>query len=105
MNPGETTLPPRLREDIALLAVFLLSSGRGLLDEPADYGIYRCTDGARRALQLLDEHGASTARLTAVRERLDEVMFAPMGEDRDMGAILDDLCRQMAGALPEVETP
>ncbi|MFD8462304.1 DUF6092 family protein [Streptomyces antimycoticus] len=80
MNAGAETLPPtRLHEEIALLAAYLLSSGRGLLEKPADYGSYRCADAARRALLLLEQAGGDSARLEAVRKSLDDLMFAPMG--------------------------
>ncbi len=89
----------RLHEEIALLAAYLLSSGRGLLDEPADYGAFRCTDGARRALELLERAGGQSAELAEVRESLDAVMFTPMGSDLNLAEILDDLCGKMASAL------
>ncbi|WP_414167391.1 DUF6092 family protein [Streptoverticillium reticulum] len=102
MNPGETVLSQnRLHEEIALLAAYLLSSGRGLLEEPADYGAFRCADAARRTLEILERAGASTPELTAVRERLDGVMFSPMGGDIDLAGILDELCLQTATALQE----
>jgi hypothetical protein len=100
MNSGTRQLPQaRLHEEVALLAAYLLSSGRGLLDEPADYGVFRCTDGARRALELLEQIGGGTPELTDVRQRLDTVMFTPMGSDLDLKTILDNLCGDMASAL------
>ncbi|GLF99625.1 DUF6092 family protein [Streptomyces yaizuensis] len=103
MNVGNETLPPaRLHEEIALLAAYLLSSGRGLLEEPADYSSYRCADAARRALLLLEQAGGGSARLTAVRKSLDDLMFAPMGGDVDLASVLDALCADMASGLQEL---
>ncbi|MGW7411239.1 DUF6092 family protein [Streptomyces sp. NPDC054863] len=100
MKSGDKVLSPALlNEEIGLLAGYLLSSARGLLDEPADYGVFRCTDGARRALELLERAGGRTDELTAIRKSLDEVMFTPMGSDVNMAEILDDLCGKMASAL------
>ncbi|WP_171167843.1 DUF6092 family protein [Streptomyces sp. I05A-00742] len=100
MKSGETVAPQnRLHEDIALLAAYLLSSGRGLLDEPADYGAFRCADAARRTLEILESAGGSTPGLTEVRERLDGLMFAPMGGDVNLGQVLDELCLKMAETL------
>lgn len=102
MKSGDTALPhDQLREEIALLATYLLSSGRGLLDEPADYGPYRCADAARRTLEILERAGASTPELSDVRRRLDGVMYAPMGGDLKISEILDELCLKMAGALTD----
>ncbi|MFH8552981.1 DUF6092 family protein [Streptomyces celluloflavus] len=105
MKSGEKTLPQdRLHEEIALLAAYLLSSGRGLLDEPADYGAYRCADAARRTLGILEQAGASTPQLSGIRHRLDEIMFSPMGGNLHLREILDDLCLQLAGTLKELKT-
>ncbi|WP_308015542.1 DUF6092 family protein [Streptomyces huiliensis] len=99
----------RLHEDIALLAAYLLSSGRGLLTEPADYGAFRCADAARRTLEILENAGGSTPGLSEVRQRLDDYMFAPMGGDTDIGQVLDELCSKMAetlkGRMAEAEAP
>ncbi|MGK5627845.1 DUF6092 family protein [Streptomyces sp. URMC 123] len=102
MSRGDSAPPsPRLVEDIALLAAYLLSSGRGLLQEPPDYGAIRCADAARRALETLEEHGVHEPRLTAVRARLDDIMFAPMGGSLDISDTLDELCGMLADALRE----
>ncbi|CAL9329165.1 hypothetical protein SUDANB58_00033 [Streptomyces sp. enrichment culture] len=90
--------PARLAEETVLLAAFLLSSGRGLLEEPPGYGPARCMDGARRALAALEESGVHDPRLVSVRTRLEEFMCGPM-VDTDLTELLDDLCRQLAGAL------
>ncbi len=100
MKPGDKVLSPaRLHEEIALLAAYLLSSGRGLLEEPAEYGAYRCADAARRTLELLEQAGGQSAQLSTIRKSLDEFMFAPMGGDVNVAEILDDLCGKMASTL------
>ncbi|MEU7578310.1 DUF6092 family protein [Streptomyces sp. NPDC041068] len=96
--------PDRLHEDIALLAAYLLSSARGLLEEPPEYGVYRCLDGARRALEALDQNGVSTPELSAVRRRLDDQMFSPMGGDELLPEILDDVCMRLVDALQNVKS-
>ncbi|GAA2927324.1 hypothetical protein GCM10020221_24080 [Streptomyces thioluteus] len=104
MKSGETVPQNRLHEDIALLAAYLLSSGRGLLNEPSDYGAFRCADAARRTLEILERAGGSSPGLTEVRERLDGVMFAPMGGDTDIARILDELCLKMADTLKDASS-
>ncbi|MBH1937656.1 hypothetical protein I5Q34_25865 [Streptomyces sp. AV19] len=101
MKSGETVPQNRLHEDIALLAAYLLSSGRGLLNEPADYGAFRCADAARRLLEILDRAGGGTPGFTELRKSLDDIMFAPMGGDRDMAEILDELCLKMADTVKD----
>ncbi|MEU7636737.1 MULTISPECIES: DUF6092 family protein [unclassified Streptomyces] len=107
MTSGDTGTPQeRLREELALLAVYLLSSGRGLLDEPPDYGAFRCTDAARRVLHILEADGPLGPEMAAVRGRLDDFMFAPMGgDDVDLAGLLDEACLQMAVALQGTEKP
>lgn len=105
MKSGETAMPrTRLHEEIALLATYLLSSGRGLLDEPADYGAFRCADAARRALRILEDDGLVNPELSAIRHRLDDFMFAPMGgDDVNIAELLGETCLQMAVALENLK--
>lgn len=65
MNTGDNAPTAELREGLVHVAPFLLSAARGLLDEPPDYAIYRCADGARRALELVE----LTVRQTATCPR------------------------------------
>lgn len=96
MTPGPPPpgTPPGLPHDILLLAAFLLSSGRGLLDEPADYGPARCADGARRTLEILERTGTPDPRLTQVREQLEDALCGPMA-DVDLPALLETTCEQL----------
>jgi uncharacterized protein DUF6092 len=100
MSHGGTNpqFPSRLSEDIALLAAYLLSSARGLLGEPPDYGIVRLIEGARRALELLESTGVRDSRFIEVRSRLDDIMYGPMVE-MDFEQPLDDLCERMVDGL------
>ncbi len=89
-------------EGIVLLAAFLLSSGRGLMDEPAAYGVARCADGGRRALELLEDAcGVREPRLTAIRQRLEEAMSGPM-DGADFGGLLDEACESIVAVLKDL---
>ncbi|MGH3686840.1 MAG: DUF6092 family protein [Pseudonocardiaceae bacterium] len=103
MKPGDAPAPPHLREGIALLAAYLLSSGRGLFEEPPNYAIYRLLDGARRALELLETCGEPNPHLVSVRACLDGVFYGPLTE-RDYAVLTDDLCQQMANGLKYFDT-
>jgi hypothetical protein len=103
MKPGNTPAPAHPREEIALLAAYLLSSARRLLEEPPNYAIYRLIDGARRALQLLETCGEPNPPLASVRACLDNVFHGPQTE-RDFAVMLDDLCQQMVNGLKYSDT-
>ncbi|MEU6132849.1 DUF6092 family protein [Saccharopolyspora sp. NPDC047091] len=92
------------REELLLLAAFLLSSGRRQTEETRDYAVYRLVEGARRAL-LIAGSGDADPRLEPVLARLDEVVHAPPGS-ADLGPLLDDLCTRIAEVLqPSAEPP
>lgn len=91
----------RLDEELLLLAAYLLSSGRGLLEEPHDYGPLRCLDAARRVLALrAGAGGAESPELTSLKERMDEVMCGAM-VDRELDVLLDELCDRLAAVVEE----
>ncbi|MBQ1082307.1 MULTISPECIES: DUF6092 family protein [unclassified Nocardiopsis] len=91
----------RVGEELVLLAAYLLSSGRGLLEEPAAYGPLRCLDAARRVLSLRSRIGvADSPELTDLRARMDDVMCGAMA-DRELDVLLDELCDRLAAALEE----
>ncbi|WP_234426915.1 DUF6092 family protein [Streptomyces niger] len=92
-HPPPATAPD-LTDDLILLAAFLLSSAHGLLDEPPAYGPARCADGARRALELLDAHGAPDPALTQVRKQLEDAMCGSMAEV-DLPSLLRTTCDQV----------
>ncbi|MDJ1135474.1 DUF6092 family protein [Streptomyces iconiensis] len=95
MKSTDSELPPQLYEGLVLLASYLLSCGRGLAEEPAGYGTFRCADSARRVLDLLAENGARDFRLSAVHRALDDLASAPQNSS-DVSEELDTLCGQMA---------
>lgn len=61
-----------LKNDLILLASFLLTSARGLYDEPADYGTFRLIDSAGRLLQIMESHGMSDEFLNRLKQNIDE---------------------------------
>lgn len=91
----------RTDEELLLLAAYLLSSGRGLLQEPRDYGPLRCLDAARRVLGLRSRLGApDSPELVSLRSRMDGVMCGAMG-DHELDVLLDELCDRLAAALED----
>ncbi|MFB1046847.1 DUF6092 family protein [Streptomyces chrestomyceticus] len=97
MKPSAATPSTSLHEDLALLAAYLLSTGRGLVEEPDDYPPMRCIDAARRTLRLLEAHTTAEPRLVSLRARLDDIITAPQQADAEPAVgLLDDLCQEMA---------
>ncbi|MEU3601300.1 DUF6092 family protein [Streptomyces sp. NPDC006798] len=82
---------PSTDEELLLLAAYLLSSGRGLLDEPQVYGTFRCVDATRRVLVLLRRRGVGHEELDRLHRELEDFMCGPM-TPRDLPVFLDDLC-------------
>ncbi|MFH8606959.1 DUF6092 family protein [Streptomyces sp. NPDC018029] len=89
-----------MREDLVLLAANLLSSARGLLEEPKNYGPMRCLGAAGRVLELLEEADASEPRLVAVRTRIDDVLTGPQNHEHTSD-LLENLCEQVAVAVTQ----
>ncbi|MEC3891575.1 DUF6092 family protein [Nocardiopsis alba] len=100
MSAGATD-DRHMREELLLLAAYLLSSGRGLLQEPPSYGPLRCLDAARRVLALRDGLGGEESpALADLRASMDDVMCGAM-TDRELDVLLDDLCDRLAAVVEE----
>jgi hypothetical protein len=99
MSSGETT-PWPVDEELLLLAAYLLSSGRGLLDEPQQYGPFRCIDAARRVLVMLRDLGVAHEELDTVHQQLEDFMCGPM-TPKDLPAFLDDVCERFTALLKD----
>ncbi|MET9545747.1 DUF6092 family protein [Streptomyces sp. NPDC006627] len=87
-----------MREDLVLLAAHLLTSARGLLKEPKDYGPMRCLNAAGQVLELLERAQGSEPRLDTVRARIEDVLVGPQNQ-QDLPAFLDELCEELAVAV------
>jgi hypothetical protein len=82
----------QLTNRFAELAGFMVTSARGLLDEPAAYGPFRLLDATRRLVAVLESEGLSNEALDGLRERITEAVDGAMDEDADgFRAFLDDL--------------
>lgn len=82
----------QLTKRFAELAGYMVTSARGLLDEPAAYGPFRLIDTTRRLVAVLESEGLSNEALDGLRERIDEAENKAMDEDPEVfRAFLDDL--------------
>ena len=86
MNHGD-----ELGTELLLLVGFLLTSARGLVDEPQSYGPSRLLEAGGRVLALMDQQGMLDAPLQAIRSDIDEERFGPMKDEEVLVARLDEL--------------
>jgi hypothetical protein len=87
-----------LRQDLFLLLGFLLSSARGLYDEPASYGPLRLTDAARRLLTTMVDQGMLDPYLERLQAALEEAC-AGVADDDGLRRLLDRMLGEYAAEL------
>jgi hypothetical protein len=88
----------RLQHDLFLLVGYLLTSAHGLHREPAGYGPFRLVDTAGRVLALMEAHELEDPYLARLKAAVDAERFGP-GNDEELHAALDEMCRQYAAEL------
>lgn len=83
--------PEQLQEDIFHLLAFMLTSARGLYEEPPDYGAFRLLDTAGRLLEILQHQSLlSDPFLLDLKQKIDAEREASMDNERQQRA-LDEL--------------
>lgn len=87
-----------LKEELFNLTAYMITSARGLYDEPADYGIFRLLDSAGRLLAIMESQGLSDPFLAELRQSVDEEREGNMDPDRQ-GERLDQLVLKLAEEL------
>ena len=90
----------KLRQDLAHLVGYLLTSAHGLYDEPAGYGPFRLLDAAGRLLAIMEAAGLSDPFLTELRRGIDAQRFGS-SDDEALRAFLDQVCLRFAAELKE----
>ncbi len=81
----------QFQEDIFNLLAFMLTSARGLYDEPADYGAFRLLDTAGRLLEILQHQALlSDPFLLDLKQKIDAEREASMDNERQQ-RVLDEL--------------
>lgn len=86
MNHGD-----ELSTELLLLVGFLLTSARGLVDEPKSYGPSRLLEAAGRVLSLMHQQGMLDEPLQAIKADIDGERFGPMKDEEVLVARLDEL--------------
>lgn len=91
-----------MREDLFDLIAFMVTSARGLYDEPADYGIYRLLDSSRRLLAVMEKQGLNDPYLDGLKTKIDEECEGSMDPDRQkqrVEQLVMDIVREMQRRL------
>lgn len=87
-----------LRETLFLLLGYLLTSARGLYDEPASYGPFRLLDAAARLIRAMEQSGLMDPYLAQLRQALDMERLSS-SSDQAIQAMADTLCLDYAAEL------
>jgi len=89
------------RELIDLMG-YMLTSARGLLDEPQAYGPFRLVEGISRLCELLEkEDVADSTFLSRLRARIDESKFSVISDPDTFTQMLDEVVLDYAKKLKE----
>jgi hypothetical protein len=89
-----------LQRELFLLVGYLLTSARGLYDEPAGYGPFRLMDTAGRLLEIMQEHDLSDPFLADIQNAIAAERFGT-GSDEQLKNVLDQLSVRFAKQLKE----
>jgi len=81
-----------LREGLFDLIGYMLTSARGLIDEPRLYGPFRLVDGVSRLCALLEQDEISNKDFfTGLRKKIDGGKFSVMTDEKGFISLLDEL--------------
>jgi hypothetical protein len=71
---------------------YMLTSARGLVNEPPHYGPFRLLDGVSRLCALLEKEGGELVPFfTQLRKLIDERKFSVMTDEEEFVALMDEL--------------
>lgn len=88
-----------LQEELFHLIAYVITSARGLYDEPADYGVFRLLDTAGRLLEIMENSGMLTDPFLAELKRLvDEEREGSMDNERQRQR-LDEMVQAIAAEM------
>jgi hypothetical protein len=87
-----------LRHDLFLLLGYLLTSARGLYEEPTGYGPFRLLDTAGRLLAVMQAHNLADPFLDQLEDVIQAERFGN-SDDQELRDVLDELCMRYAAEL------
>ncbi len=71
------------------LVGYMATSGRNLIDETPLYGPFRLVDAASRLIEILEQEGIGSSRLSTLRERIDAGKYSVMVDEEEFKDYLD----------------
>ncbi len=78
------------------LLSFLITSARGLLEEPVIYGPLRLVEAARKLLDIMEEKGISTSELIELKQYIDENINTVLIGEEEFKAFLNELVKRLS---------
>ena len=88
-----------LINDLFELFCFMLSSARGLMDEPKTYGPFRIIDAVSRLISILEKHQLADEFLIREKEKIEEGKYSVMDGEDKFKEFLDSLMVDFAEEL------
>lgn len=90
----------KLRTEVLELLCYIITSARGLVDEPGRYGPFRLIETAGRLIAIMKHAGLSDELIKQVGERIDSRDIKR--DDGELVRFLDDLVVLVTKKLKEV---
>jgi len=87
-----------MQNELFNLITYMITSARGLYDEPADYGIFRLLDSTGRLLAIMESNQLMDPFLASLKQSVDEEREGNMDSERQQER-LDQLILKLAEEL------
>jgi hypothetical protein len=91
-----------LMDELFQLTAYMITSARGLYDEPADYGMFRMLDSSGRLLAIMETYGMLDPFLVDLKEIIDEEREGNMdseGQRERLDKAIIDIAKEMQTRL------
>jgi|Deesub1362A_J573_1020465.scaffolds.fasta_scaffold00459_12 hypothetical protein len=85
------------------LLCYMLTSARGLIEEPGTYGPFRLVDAASRLISILEKYQIADNFLLIERKKIDEGKYSVMEGEEKFREFLDNIILDFAEELKKRE--
>ena len=83
------------------LLSFLITSARGLLEEPVIYGSLRLVEAARKLLDLMEDRGIADERVNELKKYIDENIDTVLYGEEEFKKFLEGLVKRLSSIIKE----